>query len=124
MSEINFAKLAKSSAIGAGIGMLLSAAVTFIMAAILSIGNIPAMIIPPMAIFSLIFGGFCGGFSSAKILSQKGLLCGAVSGVIFFLVTWSLGGLFSIGDFGPATLIKAALIITAGAFGGIIGVNK
>ena len=119
MSEINFAKLAKSSAIGAGIGMLLSAAVTFIMAAILSIGNIPAM-----TIFSLIFGGFCGGFSSAKISSQKGLICGAVSGVIFFLVAWSLGGLFSIGDFGPAALIKAALIITAGAFGGIIGVNK
>ena len=124
MSEINFAKLAKSSAIGAGIGMLLSAAVTFIMAAILSLGNIPAMIISPMAVFSLIFGGFCGGVASAKLSSQKGLLCGAVSGIIFFLVTWSLGGLFSIGDFGPAALIKAAHIILAGSFGGIIGVNK
>lgn len=124
MSEINFAKLAKSSAVGAGIGMLFSAAVTFIMAAILSIGNIPAIIIPPMAVFALIFGGFCGGVASARLLSQKGLLCGAVSGTIFFLVAWSLGGLFSIGDFGPGALIKAALIILAGAFGGIIGVNK
>ncbi len=124
MSEINFAKLAKSSAVGAGIGMILSAIVMFIMAAILSIGNIPSMVIPPMAIFAIVFGGFCSGFSAAKLSAQKGLLCGAVSGVIFFLVAWSLGGLLNIGNFGYAALIKAVIIIISGAFGGIIGVNR
>jgi len=124
MSEINFAKLAKSSAIGAGIGMIFSAIAMAVMAAILSIGNIPSVIISPMAIFTVILGGFCGGFAAARLFSQKGFLCGAVSGVIFFIVAWALGGLFSVGAFGVPAIIKAAIIVISGAFGGIIGVNR
>ncbi len=124
MSEINFAKLAKSSAIGAGIGIIFSSIVMFLMAAILSIGNIPFIVIPPMAIFTLILGGFCGGLAAAKLSCEKGLLCGAISGVIFFLIAWIFGGILSIGDFSLAAIIKAIVIIISGAFGGVIGVNK
>ena len=37
---------------------------------------------------------FFGGFSSAKMSAEKGLLCGAVSGILFFTVAWISGAFF------------------------------
>ena len=123
MSEKSLKKLAVSTAIGAGIGMIASSMLIFLMAAALAIGDIPAMLISPAAVIMLAFGGFCGGFSGARLSGEMGFLCGAISGLIFFLAAWVAGGIFETGGFGTAAIIKAVMIIIASSLGGIIGVN-
>ena len=123
MYETNGAKLAVSSAIGAGIGAL-SAAIIFAMAAVLAIGNIPAALIMPLATAALALGGFAAGIAAAKMNKSRGIVCGAVAGIILFLIVWVSGSMIGEGAFGAVTAIKAGIIILAAAFGGIIGVNK
>lgn len=124
MSETNGAKLAVSSAIGAGIGALCAAAIIFAMAAVLAIGNIPAALIMPLAAAALALGGFAAGIAAAKMNKSRGIVCGAVAGIILFLIVWVSGSMIGEGAFGAVTAIKAGIIILAAAFGGIIGVNK
>lgn len=124
MSETNGAKLAVSSAIGAGIGALCAAAIIFAMAAMLAIGNIPAALIMPLATAALALGGFAAGIAAAKMNKSRGIVCGAVAGIILFLIVWVSGSMIGEGAFGAVTAIKAGIIILAAAFGGIIGVNK
>lgn len=124
MSETNGAKLAVSSAIGAGIGALCAAAIIFAMAAVLAIGNIPAALIMPLATAALALGGFAAGIAAAKMNKSRGIVCGAVAGIILFLIVWASGSMIGEGAFGAVTAIKAGIIILAAAFGGIIGVNK
>ena len=85
MPKKSFKKYLMSIAIGTGIGMLSSSVLIFMMAAVLTIGNIPAVMISPATVFILAFGGFFGGFSSAKISGEKGILCGFISGTLFFM---------------------------------------
>ena len=124
MSETHGAKLAVSSAIGAGIGALCAAAIIFAMAAVLAIGNIPAALVMPLATAALALGGFAAGIAAAKMNKSRGIVCGAVAGIILFLIVWVSGSMIGEGAFGAVTAIKAGIIILAAAFGGIIGVNK
>ena len=123
MPKKSFEKYLMSIAVGTGIGMLSSAALIFLMAAFLTIGNIPAAMYSPLTVFILAFGGFFGGFSSAKISQEKGILCGFVSGILFFIFTWIMGILFENFGFGTGALIKVLMIIFSSSFGGILGVN-
>ena len=123
MPQKSFKKYLVSISVGTGIGMLSSAVLIFMLAAILTIGDIPAVMISPATVFIIAFGGFFGGFSSAKISGEKGIFCGLISGIIFFLVAWIMGALFKNSGFGSAAIIKALMLIIAGSFGGIFGVN-
>lgn len=123
MSNNNIKKFALSITIGTGIGILTTAVLVFMMAAALTIGDVPVMLISPIAIVFLALGGFFGGFSSARLSGEKGFLCGTASGMIFFLTIWATGSFFDNSGLGTAAFIKAVMIIIAGAFGGIIGVN-
>lgn len=122
--KIDPVKMAKGSVLGACGGIVFSSLLIFIMAAILSIGHIPSMVIEPMALVSLALGGIFGGFLAGKAVKEKGFLCGMISGILFFLVVWCCGGVFGIGDFGMKALLKSAILIFAGILGGIIGVNR
>ncbi|MBQ7874257.1 MAG: TIGR04086 family membrane protein [Oscillospiraceae bacterium] len=123
MSEKNLKKFAVCTAIGSGIGIISASILIFLMAAALAVGDIPALLISPATVIMLAFGGFCGGFAGAKLSGEKGLLCGVLSGIVFFLIAWAAGGFFGTGGFGTAAIIKAAMIIIASSLGGIIGVN-
>ena len=123
MSAKNIKKLALSTGIGAGIGMLSSSLLIFMMAAVLAVGSIPAMLISPVTVIFLAFGGFFGGFASAKLSGEKGLICGMISGIIYFIILWLFGAVFEYAGFGTAALIKAAMLIISSSFGGILGVN-
>jgi putative membrane protein (TIGR04086 family) len=79
--------------------------------------------ISPMISAVIIFGGFCGGFSGARISGEKGIVCGMLSGVIIFAAVWIIGGILSVGGFGISAITKALMIILSGSIGGIIGVN-
>lgn len=123
MSQNFFKKIAVSSSIGAGIGILFSSLLVFIMAFILTVGNVPAMLISPITVLFLAVGGFLGGFFSAKSAGEKGLLCGSISGLIFFFIAWIAGAVFESSGIGMAAVIKAVMVVIASSFGGIIGVN-
>ena len=117
-------KIAVSTFIGSGIGLFTSSILIFIMAAILAIGDIPAMLISPATVAVLAFGGFCGGYFSARFSGEKGILCGASSGIIYFAVIWISGGILGAGSFGIGMMIKAVMITISSSIGGIIGVNQ
>ena len=123
MPQKFFKKFILSTVFGTGIGILSSAILIFLMAAALTVGNVPAMIISPVTVIFLAFGGLVGGFASARFSEEKGFLCGAFSGVIFFIAAWISGAFFDSFGFGTAAIIKATMIIIAGSLGGIIGVN-
>lgn len=112
-----------SSAIGTGIGAICSSVMLFLMAAILAIGNIPPALILPMAMATLAIGAFASGIIAAKLGKSKGIICGAVSGIIFFVLVWIRGAIVG-STFGIELIIKAVIIILSSALGGIIGINK
>ena len=108
---------------GTGLGVLFSAILISIMAAILSIGNIPSIVLHPMTVFIYISGSFLGGFCSSKFLGKNGLFCGVVSGIIYFMILFIFGNIAKSWDFNIMSVIKFILILSAGIFGGIVGVN-
>ena len=61
MPEANGIRIIAGSAIGAGIGALCSAAIIFVMAAVLAASGIPAPLIMPLATVALAIGGFAAG---------------------------------------------------------------
>lgn len=123
MSKKSFNKMFLSTGIGTGFGMLFFSVLVFIMASILAIGNIPAAIISPITVIFLAIGSFSGGFISAKIYGEKGILCGTISGIIFFIFILIFGALFEKSGFGTQAITKAVMVIVASALGGITGVN-
>ena len=112
-----------SNAIGTGVGLLSASVLIFLMAAALTVGDVPAMLISPVTVFFLAFGSFCGGFASAKICGEKGFFCGAISGALFFLIAWICGAVFENSGFGISAVIKSLMMVIASSLGGIIGVN-
>ena len=78
----------------------------------------------PLATAALAIGGFSAGIASAKINKSKGMVCGAVAGILLFLLVWASGGIIGNGDFSTVTAIKAEIVILAGVLGGIVGVNR
>lgn len=123
MSNLNVKKLMISSAIGTGIGAVCSSVMLFLMAAILAIGNIPPAVILPMATATLAIGAFASGIIAAKLGKSKGIICGAFSGIIFFILVWISGAIVG-STLGIELIIKAVIIILSSALGGIIGINK
>ena len=123
MSQKIIKKIVLSTAAGTGIGMISSAVLIFLMAAALTAADVPAMLISPVTVIFLAFGGFCGGFASAKFSGEKGLVCGLISGLIFFVLIWIFGTFFEKSGFGISAAIKALMIAAAGSLGGIFGVN-
>ncbi len=123
MSQKNLKKFLISVFVGTGIGVISSVILIFLLAAALSIGNIPAMLFSPLTVIILALGGFTGGYASSKISGEKGIFCGAASGIVYFVLVWISGAFFQYSGFGTAAIIKAIMIIISGSFGGIIGVN-
>lgn len=124
MSNLNEARLISGSAIGAGIGVLCSAVILLIMATALVIGNIPPELILPMATAALAIGAFAAGVTAAKLGKSKGIVCGALSGVTFFIIAWLSGAIIGEAAFSTEFAIKAAIIILSAALGGIVGINR
>ncbi|HPR40183.1 MAG TPA: TIGR04086 family membrane protein [Oscillospiraceae bacterium] len=113
-----------SSLFGAGLGILIAAALMALMSFALAKIDLPAAAVFPMAMVAIGAGSFAGGFLAAQINGSNGLLCGAVAGVLMFLVIWAAGGIFGIGDFSFQAFVRLALTECAALIGGIIGVNR
>ena len=116
-------KLLRPVIVGAVIGALCCTAILLLMAAVMAAQDIPRSAVTPMAIVAAAVGAFIGGFVSARIAKERGLLFGAASGLLLYALVAITGLIFLKEVRGIYLLIKAAVMIGCGAVGGIIGVN-
>lgn len=86
--------------------------------------DLPDMVINVLAILSSCMGGLAGGYINGRLIKQKGLLVGAVCGIILALVLFLFKAAFESPVPSSFTMIKMSGIILCSAFGGILGVNK
>lgn len=108
---------------GAVTGALCCVLVLVVMAAIMAVKDIPKVAVTPMAVVAAAFGAFVGGVVAAKISKEKGLLYGAGSGLLLFLLVMIAGFAILQDVRGTLLLIKLAVLVGCGAVGGIVGVN-
>lgn len=76
-----------------------------------------------MSIISMINGAFAGGFVSAKVLKEKGLIIGAINGLLFFFIMTLISFIVSREPMSSISLIKILSFTIASMLGGIFGVN-
>ncbi|MBQ9460467.1 MAG: TIGR04086 family membrane protein [Clostridia bacterium] len=84
---------------------------------------VPYGAITPMSASAVSVGAFVGGYVCGRVNKRMGLAMGAACGAVMFLIFVGIGMAFG-GSLGSVTLLRLALMITAGALGGIAGVNK
>lgn len=91
---------------------------------VLKMKNISQGIIFGASIASSCISSFFSGFIGARILRARGMAVGALSALLLFVVILITGTLFSDAGLSLNTLMRFAAMILAGAFGGVLGVNK
>lgn len=117
--------LAKSLIIGVVVALLVSIILLCIVSAIiLSSGLLSSDITTIVSIAVLSAGVFAGGFLSAKITKSAGLIVGAITGFTVFLLITITGLIKSSDTITFITLVRFAVSLLFGAFGGIVAVNK
>lgn len=116
-------RILRPLAIGTAVGIAVCVLVLLVMAALMAAGVFPAKAVTPLALAAAGIGAFIGGFTAACVSRERGLLYGAGTGLVLFLLT-AAAGFALLPDAGNTLLLaKAALMIGVGALGGILGVN-
>lgn len=103
-----------------GVIMLLLTISAFVLA---QTGNIPLDIVNIIVAVIEGLGVFCGSFIALKVIKTKGIIWGAVLGLILFTIIFIAGLISSSATIGIFTLIKLIVAIICGAIGGITSVN-
>ena len=123
--EFNKFKFFKGIILGLMIGGIVLTALLGITAAALTAAGIPdnmAIEIILTAICSV--SAYTSGFICSKFLGVRGILNGAVSGLLFFLMIFCMGIIANDGAVTLFTVIKLSACLLFGTVGGIIGINK
>ena len=103
-------------------GLLATTAVLLLFSFVMSKKDVPFMLLNPFSAGLLIFGSFLSGYLAARRIRERGLIVGAVCGLIVFFVL-IMGAFLNRFDVGLTALIKMIISIVSGAIGGVIGVN-
>ena len=117
------ARILRPLGMGLGVGVIVCAVILLIAAAIMTTGILPASAVTPIALAAAAIGAFVSGFAAARLSRERGLLFGAGVGLLLFLLITVVGMVTSQELRGTMMLLKAALTIGLGAFGGVLGVN-
>lgn len=104
---------------GVGVGLLLMLAT----AAVMALVQVSAAVVTPMAMGVLAVAALVGGFVTARLSRERGLLYGAACGLLLFLVVAVIGLAVMREIRGTTLFLKLALTVGGGALGGILGVN-
>lgn len=106
-------------------GALATALLLCIAAAVLLIsGTLPQKYLVWIGIFFCALATLLSGYVTARITKANGMLSGALSGIIMFLILLVAGLTGSDETLTYLTLVKLIAFIICGALGGIKGVNK
>lgn len=104
---------------------LLFTVVVFLVSAILlSYTSLPEDAIPVISTATKLIGALVAGFVPAKRSGNRGIITGAVSGLLYILIIVITAALTTQEQFfGMNVLTTALLCVLSGALGGIFGVN-
>lgn len=117
------ARIVRPIAFGVGMGVLVCLVLLLLAATIMASCQVPQAVVTPVAVAILAVAAVLGGFITARIARERGLLYGAGCGLLLFLITAIAG--FGVEEAVQGTLLflKMALATGCGAIGGIVGVN-
>lgn len=118
-------RLVKSVLIGSLCGVLATVILMCILAAaMLSAGLFPAGLTEWLTLGFAAVGAFAGGFIAAKLNRGAGLIVGAITGAVMFLLitiaALSRGGT----NVSTLTAVRMAALLGGGALGGALGVKE
>ena len=124
-SQNNNSKVLKSAVIGSFVGVGLCIVLLILSAlALTKSSGIPHLAVSPLVMIIAGVGAFGGGYISAGIAKQNGMLCGIMCGFIMFIILFIAGLVAARTTLTMATVVRFILMLLAGAVGGIVGVNK
>ncbi len=109
--------------VGVAVGLIGCIGLLMLMALVIQSVDVPRAAIGPLAITAAAIGAFLAGLTAAAIAKQKGLLLGAVCGVVLFLLILLAGVAQYAGVSGTGAAIKFAVLLLCGSIGGVLGVN-
>ncbi len=104
-------------------GAIVSTAILLVLSLVMSVRDVPAVLINPLACAAIAVGSFFAGFLCAKQLRQRGMLFGALCGIIMFGLLLFTSLTLTGEAFGWIVLIKLVIVLTSAMIGGILGVN-
>lgn len=116
-------KFLKPVFVGTAVGALVTTVVLMLLSLLLSLQNIPQMLITPMVLVALGLGSFAGGHLAAKLTHEKGLIVGLCCGILLFFMLWLFGFRLNENSFGLLAVVKLAVALVFSALGGVTGVN-
>lgn len=107
-------------------GLLLACAVTALLIAAFSlffvmIESLAKSAVVPLALLSAAMGCFVGAFICASMAKRRGLFFGAAVGLAMFAAVSLIGLVCNGGIFGTQTVVRLAVMLTAGCVGGYLG---
>lgn len=108
-------------AVGAAVCSALLALLSFLF---VKFGTLPLHYLPIITTAVGSVGSFAGGYFSVKLHKKQGLILGALTGFLIFLIVFftgiGKGTEYNIGNL----VIKCSVMVVMGALGGIVKVNK
>lgn len=104
-------------------GALVITVVLMALSLLLSLKNIPQMLVMPMVLVALGVGAFAAGHLAARLTHEKGLVMGLCCGALLFLLLWLFGLRINENSLGVIAIIKLAVALVFSALGGVTGVN-
>lgn len=87
-------------------------------------GNLPTDYLSWILLVLDGIGALAGAYIAVRIIKAGGLIWGGATGAIIFLMILIAGLMSSTDTLGIYTVIKLAVLVLAGAVGGILAVNK
>lgn len=76
------------------------------------------------AIISSCVSAFLSGFIASRILKSRGMVVGALSAMLLFIIVLLTGTIFSSDSINLDTLMRFVAMLLSGSFGGVLGVNR
>lgn len=115
----------KAVVIGAAAGAALCAVLLAVCAlAFVSSENIPHDFLPAVIIAVSVISSFFAGFVTAKISKQRGLIYGALSGLLLFFLFLVAGLAASQNGVPSEAFLRLIVMLLSGAIGGLVAVNR
>lgn len=125
LKKMTFTASLISLLIGASVGTAVSALLLSLCSLLfVKLGAVPVAVAPVITGVIGAVGAFCAGYMTVKLFKSRGLLMGALAGMMFFLSV-VLGAVISGGTQDLTSLLpRLAIFLAAGSVGGVIRVNK
>ncbi len=111
-----------------GAGVVIAIAITLIIICIISIissiiESIAKNAIGPLSLAAMIIGCFAGAYFCSRTNGKKGIIIGAIIGVLFFLIIFIFSCFSSGISLGDTAVIKFTILLISGCCGGYLGSN-